>query len=192
MSVSNQAAGHEGAPMRCGIAALVGRPNVGKSTLLNALLGRKVSIVSPKPQTTRNRIHGVLTGPDYQIVFADLPGLHAYERRAINRFMNRTALASLADAPLVDPELVYEPKYDGIRAVAEVDGPVVRLWSRLGHDKAGQFPEVTEALARWARRRGAAAASAASGSASRRRRRPCGARSRSRSPPAPSRRSRRT
>jgi bifunctional non-homologous end joining protein LigD len=62
-------------------------------------------------------------------------------------------LASLADAPLVDPELVYEPKYDGIRAVAEVDGPVVRLWSRLGHDKAGQFPEVTEALARWARRR---------------------------------------
>jgi GTP-binding protein Era len=98
MSVSNQAAGHEGAPMRCGIAALVGRPNVGKSTLLNALLGRKVSIVSPKPQTTRNRIHGVLTGPDYQVVFADLPGLHAYERRAINRFMNRTALASLADA----------------------------------------------------------------------------------------------
>jgi len=87
-----------GAPIRCGIAALVGRPNVGKSTLLNALLGRKVSIVSPKPQTTRNRIHGVLTRPGYQIVFADLPGLHANERRAINKYMNRTALASLADA----------------------------------------------------------------------------------------------
>jgi len=85
-------------PVRCGIAALVGRPNVGKSTLLNALLGSKVSIVSPKPQTTRNRIHGVLTRPGYQIVFADLPGLHSNERRVINRYMNRTALASLADA----------------------------------------------------------------------------------------------
>jgi GTP-binding protein Era len=82
----------------CGFAALVGRPNVGKSTLLNALLGRKVSIVSPKPQTTRTRIHGVLTRPGMQIVFVDLPGLHAKQPRAINRYMNRTALASLADA----------------------------------------------------------------------------------------------
>jgi len=83
---------------RCGFAALVGRPNVGKSTLLNALLGRKVSIVSPKPQTTRNRIHGVLTRPGLQIVFVDLPGLHDNQSRAINRCMNRTALASLADS----------------------------------------------------------------------------------------------
>jgi GTP-binding protein Era len=83
---------------RCGIAALVGRPNVGKSTLLNALLGRKVSIVSPRPQTTRTRIHGVLTRPGLQIVFADLPGIHARQPRAINRYMNRTALASLADS----------------------------------------------------------------------------------------------
>jgi GTP-binding protein Era len=83
---------------RCGIAALVGRPNVGKSTLLNALLGRKVSIVSPRPQTTRTRIHGVLTQPGLQIVFADLPGIHSKQPRAINRYMNRTALASLADA----------------------------------------------------------------------------------------------
>jgi len=83
---------------RCGIAALVGRPNVGKSTLLNALLGRKVSIVSPRPQTTRTRIHGVLTRPGLQIVFADLPGIHPRQPRAINRYMNRTALASLADA----------------------------------------------------------------------------------------------
>lgn len=83
---------------RCGIAALVGRPNVGKSTLLNALLGRKVSIVSPRPQTTRTRIHGVLTRPGLQIIFADLPGIHSKQPRAINRYMNRTALASLADA----------------------------------------------------------------------------------------------
>lgn len=83
---------------RCGFAALVGRPNVGKSTLLNALLGRKLSIVSPKPQTTRNRIHGVLTRPGVQIVFVDLPGLHENQSRAINRCMNRTALASLVDS----------------------------------------------------------------------------------------------
>jgi GTP-binding protein Era len=83
---------------RCGIAALVGRPNVGKSTLLNALLGSKVSIVSPKPQTTRTRIHGVLTRPGLQIVFADLPGIHSKQPRAMNRYMNRTALASLADS----------------------------------------------------------------------------------------------
>jgi GTP-binding protein Era len=85
---------------RCGFAALVGRPNVGKSTLLNALLGRKLSIVSPKPQTTRNRIHGVLTRPGLQIVFVDLPGLHENQSRAINRCMNRTALASLADSDI--------------------------------------------------------------------------------------------
>ncbi|HQR24011.1 MAG TPA: GTPase Era [Steroidobacteraceae bacterium] len=83
---------------RCGFAALVGRPNVGKSTLLNALLGRKVSIVSPRPQTTRTRIHGVLTRPGMQIVFVDLPGIHVKQPRAINRYMNRTALASLADS----------------------------------------------------------------------------------------------
>ena len=83
---------------RCGIAALVGRPNVGKSTLMNALLGRKISIVSPRPQTTRTRIHGVLTRPGLQIVFADLPGIHSKQPRAINRFMNRMALSSLADS----------------------------------------------------------------------------------------------
>lgn len=83
---------------RCGFAALVGRPNVGKSTLLNALLGQKLSIVSPKPQTTRTRLHGVLTRPGLQIVFVDLPGIHGKQKRAINRYMNRTALASLADS----------------------------------------------------------------------------------------------
>jgi GTP-binding protein Era len=98
----NEAGGNTATPAagaaRCGIAALVGRPNVGKSTLLNALLGSKVSIVSPKPQTTRTRIHGVLTRPGLQIVFADLPGIHTKQPRAINRYMNRTALSSLADS----------------------------------------------------------------------------------------------
>jgi GTP-binding protein Era len=98
----NEAGGNTTTPAagaaRCGIAALVGRPNVGKSTLLNALLGSKVSIVSPKPQTTRTRIHGVLTRPGLQIIFADLPGIHTKQPRAINRYMHRTALSSLADS----------------------------------------------------------------------------------------------
>jgi len=100
MTEIDDEAGHElpeGAA-HCGIAALVGRPNVGKSTLLNALLGQKVSIVSPRPQTTRTRIHGVLTRPGMQIIFADLPGIHSKQPKAINRYMNRTALASLADS----------------------------------------------------------------------------------------------
>jgi GTP-binding protein Era len=85
-------------PFHSGFAALVGRPNVGKSTLLNALVGRKLSIVTPRPQTTRHRILGVLNLPDAQIAFLDTPGVHTGGRRALNKAMNRTAAAALEEA----------------------------------------------------------------------------------------------
>ncbi|HBL20593.1 MAG TPA: GTPase Era, partial [Alteromonas mediterranea] len=86
---------------RCGLVAIVGRPNVGKSTLLNRLLGQKVSITSRKPQTTRHRILGIDTDGDYQAIYVDTPGLHQDEKRAINRYMNRAASSSLAEVGLV-------------------------------------------------------------------------------------------
>ena len=91
----------DAAAHRAGFVAIVGRPNVGKSTLLNALLGQKLSIVTPKPQTTRHRILGVLTRPEYQIALVDTPGLHTGAKRRLNQYMNRTAASSLADADLV-------------------------------------------------------------------------------------------
>ena len=84
-----------------GFVAIIGRPNVGKSTLMNHLLGQKISITSRKPQTTRNRILGIDTVGDYQTVFVDTPGLHREEKRAINQLMNRAAQSSLGDVELV-------------------------------------------------------------------------------------------
>jgi GTP-binding protein Era len=88
------------APHRCGFVTLVGRPNVGKSTLLNRVLGQKIAITSHRPQTTRNRIPGVLTRPDAQIVFVDTPGLHKAER-ALNQHMVDVATEALWDTDAV-------------------------------------------------------------------------------------------
>ena len=86
---------------RAGHVAIVGRPNVGKSTLVNALVGRKVSIVTAKPQTTRHRILGVVNRSDAQLVLVDTPGLHESTRRVMNQYMNRVAISSSQDADLI-------------------------------------------------------------------------------------------
>jgi len=84
-------------PFRCGYVAIVGRPNVGKSTLLNRLVGAKVSITSKKAQTTRHRVTGILTTADAQVVFVDTPGFQTKHRSRLNDRMNRTVTQSLAD-----------------------------------------------------------------------------------------------
>ena len=108
----------------CGFIAIVGRPNVGKSTLLNNLLGQKISITSRKAQTTRHRIVGIHTEGAYQAIYVDTPGLHMEEKRAINRLMNKAASSSIGDVELVifvvegtrwtpDDEMVLNKLRDG-------------------------------------------------------------------------------
>ena len=86
---------------RCGYVAIVGRPNVGKSTLLNHILGQKLSITSRKPQTTRHNLLGILTEPNLQMIFVDTPGIHTNQERAINRVMNRSAASVISDVDVV-------------------------------------------------------------------------------------------
>lgn len=105
---------------RCGVAAILGRPNVGKSTLLNAFLKTKVAIVTPKPQTTRDRILGVLTRPGFQVLFQDTPGFHQ-PHRALNRRMVAEAAGALADC---DVALVVTDARDPGTCRVE-DGPVL-------------------------------------------------------------------
>ena len=96
-----QASASPATPFRCGFVAVVGRPNVGKSTLVNALIGSKVSIVSRKAQTTRHRIHGVLTQDHRQLVFVDTLGFQTRHGGALNRVMNRVVTQALADVDVV-------------------------------------------------------------------------------------------
>ncbi|WGL64003.1 GTPase Era [Pseudomonas sp. CW003PS] len=86
---------------RCGYVAIVGRPNVGKSTLLNHILGQKLAITSRKPQTTRHNMLGIKTEGEIQAVYVDTPGLHKHNDKALNRYMNRSASSALKDVDLV-------------------------------------------------------------------------------------------
>jgi GTP-binding protein Era len=95
--------GHGYPTFRAGHVAVIGRPNVGKSTLVNALVGFKISITSNRPQTTRHRLLGIATFPHGQLLLVDTPGLHREQKRAMNRWMNRAARGALegVDAALL-------------------------------------------------------------------------------------------
>jgi GTPase len=120
---------------RCGFVAVVGRPNTGKSTLVNTLVGEKVSIVTSKPQTTRHRVLGIRNTSDSQVIFVDTPGLHAQARRLINRTMNRAAASSAEDADVVVMVIEATGWQDGDSFVLERlpkrDVPVILVVNKI-------------------------------------------------------------
>lgn len=120
---------------RCGYAGIVGRPNVGKSTLLNQILGQKISITAHKPQTTRHQIFGIKTIPQGQMIFIDTPGIHLDVPKAINRYMNRVAMAVLQDIDLVlwlveAGRLSREDEHVG-HALSKVSPPVLGVINKI-------------------------------------------------------------
>ncbi|HET6431481.1 GTPase Era [Dyella sp.] len=135
---------------RCGTVALAGRPNVGKSTLLNALIGFRLSIVSPRPQTTRHRILGINTTDAGQILYVDTPGLHRGAKRAMNRSLNRAARSAISDVDVAvqvieagrwtdEDEAVYA-------ALGEQDTPRLLAINKvdLNKDKGALLPFVAK------------------------------------------------
>lgn len=127
---------------RCGMVAVIGRPNVGKSTMINAVMGRKVSIVTAKPQTTRHRILAVHTREDAQIIFVDTPGLHRKAGKAMNKLMNRTAANALADADVIlfvsDATHWTTEDEDVLKRLKHAQAPVVAVLNKVDkvHPKA--------------------------------------------------------
>ena len=120
---------------KSGYVAIVGRPNVGKSTLLNALVGEKVSITSDKPQTTRWQIMGINNVGDCQIVYIDTPGMHRGEKRAMNRYLNRLADGVLPDADMI-VFMVEANRWDSedqmvLDKIARVDKPVILVINKI-------------------------------------------------------------
>ncbi len=139
----------------CGFIAIVGRPNVGKSTLLNKILGQKISITSRKAQTTRHRIVGIHTEGAYQAVYVDTPGLHIEEKRAINRLMNRAASSAIGEVDLIifvvdgthwnaDDEMV-------LNKLRQAKAPVVLAINKIDNvkNKDDLLPFITEISAKF-------------------------------------------
>jgi GTP-binding protein Era len=125
---------------RCGYAAIIGRPNVGKSTLLNHNLGKKISITSRKPQTTRHRLLGIKTDGNTQIIYVDTPGLHQRKYNAMNRYLNRAATSSMVGVDvivwLVEALQWTEEDTFVLNSLAEIATPVI-----LGVNKIDKIPD---------------------------------------------------
>lgn len=130
-------------PSRIGFIAIVGRPNVGKSTLLNHLVGQKVSITSRKAQTTRHRITGIRTDADAQYIFVDTPGFQLQHQSVLNRVMNRTVTQALSDVDVVlfvIEALRFGPRDEKVLALLPRDRPVVLVLNKI--DKVGDKAEL--------------------------------------------------
>ncbi len=129
-------------PYRAGTIAVIGRPNVGKSTLVNALVGARVSIVSPKAQTTRHRLLGIASFPEGQLLLVDTPGIHRVQTRAINRYMNRAARGALAgvDAALLVIEAGRWTDDDDLAfaALSEAEVPTLLVINKIDRIKLKQ------------------------------------------------------
>ncbi|MZR62089.1 GTPase Era [Alcanivorax sp. DP30] len=143
-------------PTRCGMVSIVGRPNVGKSTLMNHLIGQKVSITSRKPQTTRHRIHGIHTRDNFQIVFADTPGIHTGQDRALNRAMNDAAVSTLSGVDVVCmmvDGLKWTPGDEHVLSLlpGKPDVPVLLIINKVDNleDKAELLPYIESLTARY-------------------------------------------
>lgn len=136
--------------------AVVGRPNVGKSTLLNALIGYKLCITASKPQTTRHRLLGVLTRPQAQLAFLDTPGMHIGQTRALNRALNRTAKAAADEADLTVWVVDALKRNDEDEAVGKLlkqqNKPIVIVVNKVDRiaDKTALFPILAELQERYA------------------------------------------
>jgi GTP-binding protein Era len=138
---------------RSGTVAVVGRPNVGKSTLVNALVGAKVSIVSPKAQTTRHRLLGIATFPEGQLLLVDTPGIHGKQPKAMNRYMNRAARGSIegvdAAALVIEAGRWVEDDSLAYAALREAKVPCVLVINKVDKlaDKTKLFPFIAEITA---------------------------------------------
>lgn len=138
---------------RAGTVAVLGRPNVGKSTLVNALVGAKVSIVSPRPQTTRHRLLGIATFPEGQLMLVDTPGIHGEQKRAMNRMMNRAARGAVegVDAALLVIEAGRWTDDDSLayRALKDSGVPCVLVINKVDKvpDKGKLLPFIAEVTA---------------------------------------------
>ena len=135
---------------RCGLIAIVGRPNVGKSTLLNHLLQQKVSITSRKPQTTRHRILGINSDAQHQCIYVDTPGLHSNQKKVLNKVMNDTVISVINDVDLIlfliEKANFNEGDQRVLELLSKTDTPVLLLINKIDlvKDKKSLLPHIAE------------------------------------------------